>query len=242
MRSDTAMDRRAHLQTQSPKQALQYQRAVEVDAMAKAVLALVDVLALRDIETAFHCYRVRAYACHLCTVVAPHLFDDPTLELGFLLHDIGKLALPDTILQKPGSLTTSERQLMQTHASLGAEMALRFLPRGAAINVIRSHHERWDGTGYPDQLKCAAIPLEARIFAIADALDAITSNRPYRCATPWHEAVEILAADTGTHFDSTVADALTDQAMELQRLRDRLCPEVPPPRRIGTTRSPAIAR
>jgi putative nucleotidyltransferase with HDIG domain len=197
-------------------------RSGDIDAQTRAALALLNVLALRDIETACHCERVRAYASHLTTLIAPQLFDDPTLEIGFLLHDIGKLALPDAILQKPGPLTASEQTRMRTHTSIGVEIASRFLSDGAGINVIRAHHERWDGTGYPNQTSGRDIPNEARIFAVADALDALTSDRPYRHATKWDEAVELLAADTGSHFDPVAIDALKDHAHELRTINDRL--------------------
>jgi putative nucleotidyltransferase with HDIG domain len=185
----------------------------------EAAVALLDVLKLRDIETAFHCYRVRAYACRLAQKIAPWILDDPTVELGFLLHDIGKLALPDNILQKPGPLSPQERQLMHTHPLIGSEMARRLLGKSRGLNVIRSHHERWDGTGYPDQLQGIAIPIEARIFAVADALDAVTSDRPYREAEPWSTAIEILASDAGTHFDPIVIATLETDAETLRQLR-----------------------
>jgi putative nucleotidyltransferase with HDIG domain len=194
-----------------------------------AALALIEVLKLRDIETALHCYRVQAYARLLAEHLAPACLTDGTTEIGFLLHDIGKLALPDTILQKRGSLTTHERQLMQTHPVIGAEMAARFLHHGHALNVIRSHHERWDGTGYPDRLANTNIPIEARIFAIADALDALTSDRPYRQAATWTAAIETLSAAANSHFDPTVAAALTAQADNLQQIRDQLAHPNPHP-------------
>jgi ribonuclease P protein subunit RPR2 len=188
-------------------------RRVEEQNLARAALALVDTLALRDIETARHCYRVQAYARTLARQVAPAILEDETTELGFLLHDIGKLALPDRIMQKPGPLTWAERGLMQTHPVVGAEMAGRFLGDGHGLNVIRFHHERWDGTGYPDGLVGAAIPIEARVFAVADALDAMTSDRPYRRALPWHAAVDALLGEGGMQFDPAVITALENDSV-----------------------------
>ncbi len=191
-------------------------------SLARAAVALVDILRLRDIETAMHCYRVHAYACAIAGVVAPEILDDQTTAIGFLLHDVGKLALPDSILQKPGALTDQERQLMQTHPVIGAETALRFLPPGRGVNVIRWHHERWDGAGYPDGIAASEVPVEARIFAAADALDALTSDRPYRRATGWEAALHVLATDAGTHFDPAVVAAVDRHAAHLGRLHESL--------------------
>jgi putative nucleotidyltransferase with HDIG domain len=192
--------------------------------LVEAAVSFVDVLGLRDIETAMHCYRVQAYARTLAQHVAPEILDDATTELGFLLHDIGKLALPDSILEKPGPLCSSERRQMETHPVVGAKMAARFLGYSPGTDVIRSHHERWDGNGYPSRLKGAAIPIEARVFAVADALDARTSDRPYRRAEPWKTAVRRLAAGTGSQFDPAVILALEHQADRLEELRDRIAP------------------
>jgi ribonuclease P protein subunit RPR2 len=188
-------------------------------SLAQAAVALVDILRLRDIETAMHCYRVYAYARTLAEIVAPEVLEDHTTALGFLLHDIGKLALPDAILHKPGPLTARERQLMQTHPVIGAETAGRFLAEGGGLDVIRHHHERWDGSGYPDRLAGSKIPVEARIFAAADALDALTSNRPYRPARQWRAALGVLERDGGTHFDPAVVAALLEHESALYRLR-----------------------
>ncbi|MFV1258459.1 HD-GYP domain-containing protein, partial [Klebsiella pneumoniae] len=105
---------------------------------------------------------------------------------GFLLHDVGKIGIPDRILQKPGPLSDGERRLMRTHTLLGEQMlgGVAFL-QGEGLRIVRSHHERWDGSGYPDGLAGEEIPLGARIFAVADAVDAITNHRPYRDAQSW---------------------------------------------------------
>jgi putative nucleotidyltransferase with HDIG domain len=190
-------------------------------AFVQASLSLLEILKLRDIETAMHCYRVQAYAQRLAQRINPAILDDDTINLGFLLHDIGKLALPDSILQKPGPLTPAERQLMQTHPLIGAQTC-RFLEPGRGVNVIRSHHERWDGNGYPDGLEGAAIPLEARVFAAADALDALTSDRPYRAATPWPQALRVLSDAAETHFDPLVIESLEQEANHLRTLGRQL--------------------
>ena len=118
--------------------------------------------------------------------LSPDLVDDPSAEYGFLLHDVGKIGIPDRILQKPGPLNEGETRLMRTHTLLGEQMlgGVAFL-QGEGLRIVRSHHERWDGDGYPDGIEATDIPLAARIFAVADALDAMTSDRPYRPALTW---------------------------------------------------------
>ena len=117
----------------------------------------------------------------LAREVRPELIDDAGTEYGFLLHDVGKIGVPDGILQKPGPLTEGERRQMETHTVLGEQMlgGVAVL-QGEGLKVVRHHHERWDGGGYPDGLCGTDIPIGARIFAVADALDAMTSDRPYR--------------------------------------------------------------
>lgn len=190
------------------------------EALVHASLALVDILKLRDIETALHCYRVQAYARELARVMSPHLLDDETTELGFLLHDIGKLAMPDSILLKPGPLLPSERELMEAHPVIGEGMAERLLPDGHGVRVIRSHHERWDGAGYPDGTKGTETPVAARIFAVADALDAMTSDRPYRGAQPWMQALRTIARESGAQFDPSAVEALAACSDSLRRIHE----------------------
>jgi HD-GYP domain-containing protein (c-di-GMP phosphodiesterase class II) len=124
-----------------------------------------------------------------------------------LLHDIGKVAVPDSILYKPGPLTSEERALMARHPAIGAEIVgqIEFLTEAAEI--VRSHHERWDGMGYPDGLAGEQIPLAARAFAVADVLDALTTDRPYRAGFPLRQARAMIMEESGTHFDPTVIEA-----------------------------------
>jgi ribonuclease P protein subunit RPR2 len=131
----------------------------------------------------------------------------PELEFGFLLHDVGKVAIPDAILFKPGPLTEKERALMAQHPLIGAEIVrgIEFLRE--AVKVVRSHHERWDGNGYPDRLAAEQIPVAARVFAVADVLDALTTKRPYRQASPFADARAMILVDSGTHFDPRVIEA-----------------------------------
>ncbi len=150
------------------------------------------------------------------------LGDDPEIEFGFLLHDAGKVAVPDAILFKPGRLTHAERLTIEQHPVAGAEIVRDIDFLGAARDVIRHHHERWDGTGYPDKLAGEDIPVSARVFAVADTLDALTTNRPYRRASTIAQARVIIVQAAGTHFDPTVIEAfkeLSDDAIERIRLR-----------------------
>src|SRR5207302_6887345 len=149
-------------------------------AYAQTLAVLASALESRDFGTSRHSRRVTSYATRLTLEVSPGLLDDPSLEWGFLLHDVGKIGIPDGILLKSGSLSEGERSRMQQHAVIG-EKLLSHVPllKGEGLRIIRSHHESWDGGGYPDQLSKGQIPLGARIFAVVDALDAMTDHRPY---------------------------------------------------------------
>jgi response regulator RpfG family c-di-GMP phosphodiesterase len=184
------------------------QRALVQDAYRETVIALASALESKDTGTRAHSQRVQQYAIELAREVDPSLLEDPGTEYGFLLHDVGKIGIPDRVLQKPKPLTPTEVQLMQTHTVLGEQVlsGVAFL-RGEGLRVVRSHHERWDGTGYPDAKAGTEIPLAARVFAVADALDAITSDRPYRRARPWDEAGRELVQQSGQQFDPDVIRA-----------------------------------
>jgi len=129
------------------------------------------------------------------------------IERGALLHDIGKIGIPDSILRKPGSLTENEREIIKEHPFLGCEMVQEFSFLRKASSVILFHHESYDGQGYPYGLKGEEIPLEARIFAIADTLDAITSDRPYRKGNSFRSAFDEIERVRGTQFDPAMVDA-----------------------------------
>jgi ribonuclease P protein subunit RPR2 len=129
------------------------------------------------------------------------------MEFGFLLHDVGKVAVPDAILFKSTGLTDEEYALIRRHPATGSEILREIDFLDEAKLVVRHHHERWDGTGYPDGLRGEAIPLVARIFSVADTLDALTTTRPYRPASSFREAREIIVAASGTQFDPRVVAA-----------------------------------
>ncbi len=169
------------------------------------VEALAAALELRDDETGSHARRVTEIALRLARAVDPQLADEPELRRGFLLHDIGKIGIPDTILLKPGPLDADELRVLEMHTTLGEQLvsSIPYLS-GVARQVIAYHHERWDGRGYPWRLRGADIPLPARIFAVADAFDAMTSDRPYRKAMPVADAIEEIERGAGSHFDPSV--------------------------------------
>jgi response regulator RpfG family c-di-GMP phosphodiesterase len=199
------------------------QRQLLQSAYHETVEALANALESKDTGTRAHSQRVQRYALELASAVDPELLADPAIEYGFLLHDVGKIGIPDRILRKPGPLTTPERRLMETHTVLGEAVlsSVAFL-QGAGVRVVRSHHERWDGTGYPDGRGGDEIPLAARIFAVADALDAMTSDRPYRRALPWERASAEIAAQSGRQFDPDIVAAFREREPSLRTIHARL--------------------
>jgi response regulator RpfG family c-di-GMP phosphodiesterase len=196
------------------------QRVLLEKAYQETVMALASALESKDTGTRAHSQRVQRYAIELARAVAPDLVDDPSTEYGFLLHDVGKIGIPDKILQKPYPLTDAEQRLMRTHTVLGEQMlgGVAFL-QGEGIKVVRSHHEHWDGGGYPDGLARDDIAMCARIFAVADALDAMTSDRPYRKARGWDEAKQELEAERGRQFDPDVVDAFREREHALRGIQ-----------------------
>jgi diguanylate cyclase (GGDEF)-like protein len=199
------------------------QRLLLQKAYREAVTALATALESKDTGTREHSQRVQRYALELAAGVDQRLLDDPSLEYGFLLHDVGKIGIPDRILLKPAPLADGERRLMETHPVLGEQMLSDVaLLKGQGLKVVRSHHERWDGTGYPDGLAGRDIPLGARIFAVADTLDAMTSDRPYRRGMRWDAAVAEIERGAGRQFDPQVVHAFVRREHELRQIRGQL--------------------
>jgi ribonuclease P protein subunit RPR2 len=199
------------------------QRHLLKKAYEETIGAFAGALEAKDSGTGAHSKRVVRYATELTRKLEPSLFADPSLQYGFLLHDVGKITIPDSILQKPGTLTREERRLMRTHTKVGAELLAEVpLLEGEGLNVIRHHHERWDGSGYPDLLCAEKIPLGGRIFAVADALDAMTSDRPYRSAYSWERASEEIVAQSGRQFDPDVVQVFRDIEPKLHRVHENL--------------------
>ena len=181
------------------------------------VRALSNAVEARDAYTGKHAERVAAYGLVIARKFTPELEITPELEFGYLLHDVGKVAIPDAILYKPSSLDEGERALMSRHPVIGAEIVqgIEFLTEAAA--VVRSHHERWDGTGYPDRLAGEQIPLAARVFSVADVLDALTTDRPYRQACSLRYARAMITSESGAQFDPRVVvafNSIDDEVFE----------------------------
>ena len=213
-----------------------------------SIRALAHLAETRDTETGNHIMRTQGYVQRLAVGLRQHPRFAATLTERYIdllsrsapLHDIGKVGIPDYVLLKPGKLTADEWAIMQTHAALGSdaieqaevdiEMPLAFL--AAAKEIAHWHHEKWDGSGYPDRLAGDAIPISARLMAIADVFDALISVRPYKTAMSYDEAREIIAAGRGKHFDPDVTDAFLadfdDFVAIAQRYIDSGAPSLPP--------------
>jgi HD-GYP domain-containing protein (c-di-GMP phosphodiesterase class II) len=171
------------------------------------VTGLAIAVEAKDECTGGHLFRVSRYGMLLTGIVAPEHAGDPQFEFGFLLHDVGKLMVPDEVLNKPGALTDAEWEVMRAHPENGRSIleGIDFLE--GAREIVLSHHERWDGQGYPHGLREMEIPLGARIFPLCDAFDAMTSDRPYRRALSLHKALDEVCNGDGTQFWSEAVDA-----------------------------------
>ena len=170
---------------------------------------LAFLIEAKDVGTRRHLDRTRDLAMALTAIIDPELAARPETAHGFLLHDIGKIGIPESILSKPGALSPAEWEVMRTHPDVGAHIVTPIRLLGDSVDVVRFHHERFDGGGYPSGLKGDAIPLSARIFSIADAFDAITTDRPYRRAQTPEQAVAEIQRCAGTQFDPEVVEAFT---------------------------------
>ncbi|HKC22788.1 MAG TPA: HD domain-containing phosphohydrolase [Gaiellaceae bacterium] len=199
------------------------QRRLLQQSYRQTVIALADALEAKDPVTGLHAIRVQRYATELVGGVNPRLLDDPSLEYGFLLHDVGKLAIPDAVLKKEAPLSAAERLVMERHTLLGEAMLSNVtLLGGAGLKVVRSHHERWDGSGYPDGLVGEQIPLPARVFALVDAMDAMTTDRPYRPAQTWESATDEILTQSGKQFDPRVVAAFAQREARMRRISEEL--------------------
>ncbi len=191
-----------------------------LEAFAKAIDA-------RDPYTAGHSERVAAYALTLARARGLPVGELETLRQSSMLHDIGKVGVPDAVLRKAGPLDAGERTTIEPHPAAGLFMlgALPFL--ADALPAVRSHHERWDGQGYPDKLAGEEIPLHARLLAVADSYDAMTSTRPYRAALSRQEAARRLRAESGRQFDPAVIELFDAVEPQFHRLREEAATDRP---------------
>ncbi|HEX2030639.1 MAG TPA: HD domain-containing phosphohydrolase [Actinomycetota bacterium] len=201
--------------------------------LSESYLSTMETLAFlveaKDVGTRQHLDRTQAYALALARAIDPDLAQRPEIAHGFLLHDIGKVGISERVLMKPGPLSPAEWAEMRTHPVLGAQIVSPIRMLGDAVDIIRFHHERYDGSGYPHGLKGDQIPLAARIFSVVDAFDAITSERPYRAARSAEEALDEIVRCSGTHFDPEVVEAFVvlaeDRVLRLTgEFSERLAP------------------
>lgn len=202
---------RSILLSESRQQAKQLEAAyAELEITYDQTLtSLMSALDARDRETEGHSTRVSRLTCLLAEEIGLNGHQLKAIERGALLHDIGKIGISDTVLHKPGKLTDEEWKTMRIHPDIGARIVegIPFLQDSLA--VIRYHHERWDGSGYPIGLKEEAIPIQARIFAVADVFDALTSRRSYRTKSSAEEAIQYIKEQSGILFDPLIVEALT---------------------------------
>lgn len=201
-----------------------------------ALMTLAKLAESRDSETGLHLERMQEYSRILARAARDGHYsdqiDDEFVEWVFKsspLHDIGKVGIPDAILRKPGSLTTEELEVMRTHTRIGGDTLRSVLERfrgptflTMAMEIAYSHHERWDGDGYPNGLIGEEIPLPARIVAVADAYDAITSRRPYKDSHSHQEAVRRIRVDRGEHFDPHLVDTFLDCEQRFDEVRQQM--------------------
>lgn len=185
--------------------------------------ALGDALELKDSETEGHSKRVTVYTIALARAMGLPPTEIKIIARGAFLHDIGKMAIPDEILRKPGKLTPEEQEVMREHCSRGYHMLRKIPFLAGASEIVFCHQEHYDGSGYPSGLRGREIPIGARIFAIADTLDAITSDRPYRKSKSFDHAREEILRCSGTQFDPTVVETFLKIPNELwQELRSEI--------------------
>ena len=189
-------------------------------AYDETLQALSTVLDLRDSETAGHSRRVTSYCLKIAQAMGCSSAQLGTIARGVCLHDIGKFGIPDAILRKPGKLTEEERAIMQTHVKIGYELVCRIAFLASSAELVLTHHERYDGGGYPRGLRGDEIPLLARIFSVADTLDAMTSDRPYRRALPYAAAREEITRESERQFDPRVVKGFLSIPEEIfQKIR-----------------------
>jgi len=196
----------------------------ELQEMQKEVIErLLRAIEFRDFETGDHIYRISQYTTSLAKTLGMPQEEIEDLSYASLMHDIGKIGVQDSILNKRGTLTADEMNQMRTHTIKGAEIL-----KGSHSKVIQvaeqialTHHERWDGQGYPKGLDGPRIPLVGRIVALVDVFDALISERPYKEAWTFDEAVSYINKQKGTHFDPTVVDAFVKCLPEIKKIREK---------------------
>jgi putative nucleotidyltransferase with HDIG domain len=192
--------------------------AGQSDQFLETATMLARAVEMRDQYTGDHTKRVTEYALMIADQLNFGPVERSHIRVGTPLHDIGKIGVDDAVLRKPGKLTDAEFEHMKSHTLKGAAMLDGFAALSPVVPIVRSHHERWDGTGYPDRASRDRIALAARVVAVADAFDAMTSNRPYRPAMPTQLAFLELISEAGTHFDPGVVQAFVSQRATIEAI------------------------
>jgi len=187
----------------------------KIESNIQTIKSLGNAIAKRDSDTNIHNYRVTLYSVKLAEDLGLSKSHIQSLIKGAFLHDVGKIGISDTILLKPGKLTDDEIEAMRLHVIFGVEIIKNNKWLEDAIDVVLYHHEKFNGTGYPYGFKGKEIPVNARIFTIADYFDALTSSRPYKEAFPLNKSMEILKMGSGSHFDPTFLTKFEQIAKEL---------------------------
>lgn len=215
------------------KQALQRaeQERKHCEETANLHLRTISALALaieaKDQTTGHHIHRVQTYAMEVARDFGLSAVEEEALRAAAILHDIGKLAIPESIISKPGKLTPEEFGKMKTHTVVGAEIVESIAFPFPVAPLVRAHHERWDGSGYPDGLRGEEIPLGARILSVVDFLDALTTDRQYRSALPLEKVMALIVSESGKSFDPRVVEVLVRRCDDLQRVARETMPEHP---------------
>jgi putative nucleotidyltransferase with HDIG domain len=194
----------------------------------RTIEALALAIEAKDESTSEHLQRVRVYAVELGKELGLSEDEKAALKAAAMLHDIGKLAVPEHIIAKPGKLTPEEFEKMKIHPIVGAEILEQVNFPYPVVPIVRAHHEKWNGTGYPNGLAGEAIPIGARILAAVDCLDALASDRPYRRALPLDQAMGKVLSEAGTSFDPRVVELLHRRYVELESLAREQPPQAPP--------------
>ncbi|HEY8504465.1 MAG TPA: HD domain-containing phosphohydrolase [Gemmataceae bacterium] len=216
------------------------QRTAEIRRREEEIaVRLVSASGWRDSETGAHVRRIGQYSATLAAALGWEARAVDDIRLAAAMHDVGKIGIPDSILRKPGRLTDDEFRLMQRHTVIGAELlgGSEIPLLAMARSIARSHHERWDGFGYPDGLEAGEIPPAARIVAIADVYDALVHRRVYKPALPEEEALAVMTAQSGRHFDPHIFEKFLEVLPEFRRIRRELREPGPSPAEA----SPALA-
>ena len=202
---------------------LQRRRVAELfdtrQAHLQTITLLANVIEVRDAHTRGHVERVRTYALQLGKALGWHQDEMVVLEYGALLHDVGKVSIPEAILNKPSRLTPEEMLIIHSHTTAGAKIIEGITHLREALPYILYHHEKWDGTGYPEGLAGEQIPKEGRLLALADVFDALTSDRPYHQGMSAGDALDLIRRDAGTHFDPQMAEVFV--RIQLQKMYEK---------------------